>query len=675
MSAKLRAAAVLVGVGIALWLAPAVSAHALLSSSSPSAGQTLAGSPSQIEITFTETIDFAHSLIQVLDTSGKIWASGHPDPVAGQPATVARLPLPQPLPKGVYTVNWKTISTVDGHLAANSFSFGVEVAPGSVTSTASVTAITQPGPSELAIVSRWIYLSALLALLGLAFLEMVVLSVGEIPAEVSRRVSTALRSAWILALLGALGMLQSQRAGAGLSPSATLGSSIGHAFLIRAVPLGLTGVGLLALRAGRRRRRPVLAFVTAGTLASMLADVLKSHAAAAASWLWYRIGTQWLHFAAAGIWVGGLAGLLLVLGPLGAGRRLAPVRRFSFWAAIAIVAVGITGTLRALDEVGSWEGLFRTSFGQLIIVKIVLFGTLAALGALNRYRHVAATATTIRGLIRTGTAELVAMALVLGATGWLQNLAPARTQLASEASAAAAARPAVAPILVETTDFAHTYKLHLTISPGTAGFDTFDLTVDNYLTGAPVSAGSATIGFSALDEPTLGSSELALAAKGVGRFTATGANLSILGPWNLTITVGNGLNSVEVTVPVVTESPAQQIQVQRFTGSPTVYNVPAGGGNEIQIYLDPLNLGKAEFHATFLDATGQELQMAPLLAVNAQAVPGGAVTGKLFTYRNLDSIGHFVADAIVPKGTYQFNVVGTTVTGTALGATLTAPVN
>ncbi|HLI55487.1 MAG TPA: CopD family protein, partial [Actinomycetota bacterium] len=455
-----------------------------------------------------------------------------------------------------------------------------------------------------------------------------------------------------------------------------LGSTIGHAFVERVIPLLVTGAGVLGLRfAGGGRRRPLLGLVAAGTVVSMLADVLKSHADAATSWVWFRVATQWVHFAAAGIWVGGLAGLLLCLGPLGAGHRAGPAKRFSFYAGGAIVLVGATGVLRALDEVGSWKGLFHTSFGQLIIVKVVLFGCLAGLGALNRYRNVRAVEHSSRGLLRTGTAEIVAMALVLGTTGWLQNLAPSKSQLAAAAQTAqqGGTSSTLLPIVAEAADAAHTYKLRLTISPGTPGFDTYTLKLTDYLTGAPVNAGSATITFDNQFVTSLGTSDLQLTRTSAGTYTGKGANLGVTGPYTLTVTIANGLNSVDVPITLVSESPAVKIAVQRFTGTPTTYTVPIdSSGDTVQIYLDPIQFGKAEFHTTFLTPSGQELQMQPYVAVDAQRA-GGAVTG-LFAYRELDTIGHFVSDATVPKGTYQFSVAGVTGAGAAVGATLTVPV-
>lgn len=672
MGLRPRLGVLLSVLGLVLVTAPGAWAHALPVTTSPASGATLQAPPTEIDMTFGEAPDLVNSLIQVLDTSGKVWASGHPERVAGQPATVVRLPIPGALPKGAYTVNWKTISTVDGHLATGAFSFGVQVAP-PTSSASSGPSVKSPGPSEVAVVGRWLYLAGLIGLLGLAFTELVTLA-GRPPP---RSLQPLFLASWATAVLGLLAVLEAQRAGAQLGLAGTLSSSIGQAFLLRAIPLGVAAIGLFLLVRPGTVHRGGLFTVGGGTLASMLADVLRSHADAQATWVWFRVGTQWVHFVAAGVWIGGLAALLVCLGPLGAGNRAAPTKRFSFFAGLCIAAVAVTGTLRALDEVGSWKGLFHTSFGQFVVVKVVLFGALAGLGALNRYRNVSAVESNPGGLRRAGRVELGTMAVILVVTALLQNLAPSTTVLAAQKAEAETSQLSnLPPIIASTSDFARTYAVGLTISPGSAGFDTYTVTLRNPLTGTLEDVPTVSLGFASPTNPTVGASDVTLARTGLGTYRAEAADMGILGPWVLTLTVENGpTNSVQVPITVVTESPNLPVKTQQFTGSPTVYNISEPDGSILQIYLDPLNLGVAEFHATFLNATATtEIQMRPTLSVNAQKVPGGPVGG-LLTYRDLDSIGHFVADARVPKGTYLFNVVGTTVTGTALGGSLVLPVS
>jgi copper transport protein len=655
--ARLLGALALAAAGLALWAGPGAGAHALVASSDPPAGATLGSPPSQIVLTFTEQPDLHQSLIQLLDSSGKQVAGGHPVQVAGQPPTVVRIPVATFLAKGVYAVSWKSISVVDGHLATGAFSFGVGEAPRAATSG---TVVKSTGPSELGVVSRWLYLVGLIELVGLAFTELVVLAGTVAP----RRLRLALGLSWVAAAAGLLGLTQAQRSGAGLSLGGLLSSSsIGHAFILRAVPLVVAGAALLLVK---RAGRSGVGAVGLAALAAMLADVLKSHAAASAGWIWFRIGTQWVHFVAAGIWIGGLTGLLLCLVALGPGNRRPAARRFSFYAGIAIAVVGVTGTLRALDEVGSWHLLLHTGSGQVVVVKIALFGVLAALGAVNRFRNVPAVEDSPRGLARTGRAELVAMAAILAATGLLQNLAPARTQAASNAAP-------TGPITVDTQDFAQTYRLHLVISPGTAGFNQFTLGLTDYQTGKPTRADGASLTFHYPDKPSFGDSTLALAPQRPGTFAGRSANMSLQGRWTLTVLVSNGLRSVNVPIDVVTLWPPEPTKSQTFVGSPTVYTVSLPGSRQLQIYSDPIRLGKAEFHATFIDGTtGQELKMATF-AVTAARSPGGS-NGALLTFRKLDDLGHFVADGPGRKGTYTFNVAGTTTDGDVLGATITVPI-
>src|SRR5579859_2549630 len=116
---KLRLLAASAALAAVIMVAARADAHALLISSEPKAGATLANSPAEVVITFGEQPDPALSTIKVLDTSGQTRAGGRPQPVPGQAGTL-RISVPT-LPNGVYTVTWQTVSKVDGHLAGGAF--------------------------------------------------------------------------------------------------------------------------------------------------------------------------------------------------------------------------------------------------------------------------------------------------------------------------------------------------------------------------------------------------------------------------------------------------------------------------------------------------------------------------------------------------------------------------
>ena len=96
----------------------------------PAADASVATSPTQILLTFTEPPDPKLSLVKVVDSAGRPAPGvGAARAVPGQPAQLA-VPVKQPLPKGVYTVNWRSVSTTDGHVADGAFAFGVGAVPG-----------------------------------------------------------------------------------------------------------------------------------------------------------------------------------------------------------------------------------------------------------------------------------------------------------------------------------------------------------------------------------------------------------------------------------------------------------------------------------------------------------------------------------------------------------------
>jgi copper transport protein len=651
------AALVIVALAVAFTAAARADAHALLSSADPAPGSVLTRSPSQVVITFTEPPDPRVSSIKVLDTSGqtRAGADGKPEPVPGQP-TALRIATPN-LPNGVYTVSWRTLSKADGHLAAGAYSFGIGVSPANAPAPKAAIA-SSPRPSPLAVVARWAYLLGLVGLLGLAFTALTLLCATPPPGRLRR----ALVTAWLLAAVGTLGITETQRAAAHIPLGRVLSSSLGHGLLWRGAPLVAAGaVFLVVLRAPERRRRPATAVLMATAFAAMVGDTATGHAAASRQWEWFRVGTQAAHVAAVGVWVGGLVGLLLCLGPLG-DRRWDAARRYSLAAGIALLVVAVTGTLRTIDEVGSWHQLLTTGYGQLLVFKIAALVVLAGLGAVNRFRNVRSGVLRARSLRVVGGSEVALMVVVLAATALLQNLAPARSS-----AAAAANRPALRPLVVDAQDFATTVRLHLVVTPGTAGFDQFHLDVLDFDTRKPVVAEKVSIGFHYPDRTDVGDSSLDLAPVPTGGYAGQGANLSIQGRWHLTVLVQRGTQSTDVPMDLLTQSPPQPTDVQKNAGLPTIYTVHLAGGRQVQVYLDPGRPGLNELHGTFLDPGGTETSLATFAASEALEPNGSA---SVLTARKLDNLGHYVADATAGRGTYRFTMVATTTAGDALGVTL-----
>jgi methionine-rich copper-binding protein CopC len=97
------------------------SAHAVLETASPADGELLEDSPSEVVATFTEPPDPELSTMRVLDPGGAEVGSG---PAEVDPSR-RRMTVPvDDLTDGVYTVAWRAVSQVDGHVTAGSYSFG-----------------------------------------------------------------------------------------------------------------------------------------------------------------------------------------------------------------------------------------------------------------------------------------------------------------------------------------------------------------------------------------------------------------------------------------------------------------------------------------------------------------------------------------------------------------------
>lgn len=99
-------------------------AHAHLEKAVPPAGGTVATSPGEIRLTFSEGVEPALSGIVLTDAGGKRIATGKPTVGPDNEAELV-VPLPQPLAPSVYKLAWHAVS-VDSHKTQGTFSFTVK---------------------------------------------------------------------------------------------------------------------------------------------------------------------------------------------------------------------------------------------------------------------------------------------------------------------------------------------------------------------------------------------------------------------------------------------------------------------------------------------------------------------------------------------------------------------
>jgi copper transport protein len=650
-------AAAVAAVALVALAAPA-SAHALLRSSDPAAGAVLDSAPATVSATFTEPPDPVLSQMDVLDAQGHSVAAGPAKVVAGRPKTM-RVPLQSSLRDGVYTVQWRTTSTADGHTTNNFFSFGVGVSPAGAAAPPGAEMAGPHRPSAASVAGRWLLYSGLALLVATMTMRFLVLR-GSPP-----RARAVLVSAWAAAAVGLVIIAAAESAAADVSLHALLASATGTALIRQGIAILLAGVAVAF--AARRPTDVAFAAVGATAAVALLFHSLAGHAGAAASWRPFNVAVQWLHLLAVGVWIGGLLWLLLDLRSQREDRD-DRIRRFSALAGSALAVVLITGVLRAVDLIGGWTRLGRalgTGWGDALLWKLGLFAGLVGIAAWNRYVNVRHLDDPHAGsLKRFVGAEAILAAGVFGVTGVLAGLPPP-AQLDQAPSSPAA-------ITVTRSDFATTTRAQLVIAPGAVGSNSLRATVTDYDTHRPVPATRVAVRTSLPSRPDLGSTTVDLHRTGPGVWAAQSSALSLQGRWSLVVVVQTETGSTEVPFSIAVRAPpaptaasspsAQRTSVSRAPGQPDIYTVTLADGSSVQAYLDPARPGLAEVHFTAFAPSGQEL---PLATATATATsPAGEHPLKL---RRLDQ-GHFVGDVKLVSGMWTFSLDARASTGASLSA-------
>ncbi len=150
--------------------APAAHAHANLLQSTPEANARLDRAPVLVELFFSEPIEAGFSAIQVLDTSGKRVDN---DDATVDPGNPIRLTVTlRSLPAGIYTVSWRTLSSVDSHVTTGAFPFAVGNVDNAALAAAQANDQLDFAPGEAA--ARWLTYLAAMTLAGGALFVLLV---------------------------------------------------------------------------------------------------------------------------------------------------------------------------------------------------------------------------------------------------------------------------------------------------------------------------------------------------------------------------------------------------------------------------------------------------------------------------------------------------------------------
>jgi copper transport protein len=528
------------------------SGHAYLDQSNPDAGDIVEEVPEEIRLWFTEPLEPDHSFIVLYDATGSeiddVESRIDPDDQFQM-----YMPLPDDLPNGTYTVQWRNISAADGHSQSGFFAFTIGSRDDMTEPVAPSEDVTTGDPGLIEPISKWLSFIGITTAVGTVFawlwvIRPTMLDHSQSVLQVARRRARALALIGLgVAVLGSVLALVAQTMIVTLGFSIAditdtlFGTQYGLFWGLRMIQFLMLGAILYSgalWRQSRVRRTGWLALGIA--VLALLPFSMSSHAAAVTIGTNVAIINDWLHLAATAVWIGGLIALMgAAILPT---RHLEPeerqsvygdlIPRFSTLAITSVVILTLSGIYSAWLQVGSISAMQETAYGRTLGLKLLLTILLLVLGGLNLivvgpWMQRAARAGKHFG--RTVAAEIALGAAVLGVVAVLVSMAPARDTLESQA---------------ERTNFRFEH-MDLTvatyISPGAVGQNNYtvdvipeggelpeDTTVELRLGREALLGGERNVELDRLPEGDRGRSV---------RFESTGSDLSIPGTWDMEIVI------------------------------------------------------------------------------------------------------------------------------------------
>jgi copper transport protein len=527
----------------ALATAPAALAHATLTDTSPASGAVLPRAPAHVVLRFDETVTTVVGSLRVYDGQARRVDTGNVTKPTDRSVAVA---LPERLPDDTYTVAWRVLSA-DSHPVRGAYVFSVGGPLGVGVADRVIDAELGSPSVEWALrLARFASLALVLGCVG----GVVVLGLVAPPGARVVPLWLALAAAGVaLALAAVASIVLTGVAAAGFGLGSVfrwelardvLETGFGQAWLARALlGLALATLAVVAIRRPARAVLPVAMLLAAGIA---FTPALSGHARVEGP---IAVAQDTVHVGAAGVWVGGLSFLALLLVVAGGDRwslAATSVPRFSTLAILAVIALVASGILGGLLQVGSWDGLWETTYGRLLLAKVAVLVPLLALGAYNRrvsvpgLRRLDSGSPIRRRFTRVAATELALMALIVGVTTALVAEPPAKAH--ADAAEVVSRDGRIGP-----------YSYTLTVEPARAGANEIHVYLLDSTGGlAPVDEITLAGTLPALD---LGPLALAATPAGPGHAIATAAELPLPGDWQLRLDVREGEFDVwSTTIPV-----------------------------------------------------------------------------------------------------------------------------
>jgi len=441
------------------WAGPA-SAHALLLRTDPAPQTTVKIPPRRVRLEFSEPVEVTFGAVRVFDVDGHRVDSGRLSRTAGGREVDVATPH---LKDGTYSVTWRVISA-DGHPVHGGFSFYV----GAPSAVSAVAVGSFKGAGRLigwgfgAV--RFVWFAALCGLVGLVVVRRFVWTpvLAAVPGSDAATVNERFRArhrrllpaCWaVLLIAGALSIVFQAANASGLSLGRSFSVTVlrgmfhttyGH-YWVWSMAITLALVAPVTGLSGRYRLVSLSPdnWITIGgaAVAGLCAVVALNGHARTLDHPALNVASVGIHLLAVTAWVGGLAALVALAGPVW--RCLPPgergtvlrhlVRRFGKLGLFSAATVLATGVINAFLDLAAVSDLWRTGYGRVVGAKAIALALALGLAArhhLSSPRRLAGAESAGREsalFAYTSATELVALICALALAAGLVALVPGRS--------------------------------------------------------------------------------------------------------------------------------------------------------------------------------------------------------------------------------------------------------
>ncbi|WP_026421219.1 CopD family protein [Actinokineospora inagensis] len=362
----------------AVLAAPPAVAHVAILGSTPAEGTRLTSAPGLVSVRLSENIGIQANSLKVVDVRGATVSTG-PVFQPGDDAEEVAIRVKPGLPDGTYLVQYAFISE-DSHPVRGGFGFVVGTGP-LINASGAISAAdsTDPTVDVATRAVRWLGYAGVVLAGGLVFLLYCRPTHGPVARRLVLGGCVLIGGSAILSL----GLEGAYVAGAGLSRvfapdlvATTLAAAYGKLLVVRTVAALALFIAARRLSDGARNRGRFENIAMVSGFLVLLSSAAAGHAISTQV-MFLSLLADLAHYAGIAVWLGGVVQLALCARQ---GKDLGPaMARFSPIAKISVAVVVLSGALMSVAYLGSVSALVDSTYGLLLLGKVIGFGLLLVL--------------------------------------------------------------------------------------------------------------------------------------------------------------------------------------------------------------------------------------------------------------------------------------------------------